>query len=343
MNRKYIVLMLLALAFVSCTKVLDIDDTAGRQLVVNAEPMAGRQAFVNMSYTRFFLDNNNDQPINGANLTLYVNGTPYTSDSIRHCNYYFGYTLQPGDSLVLDAVAPDGRQAHAATYVPLLPDITGFNVNYRRTPVFNYLSVNFNLSDHSNVDEIYSIAVQVRDSGARFNEWLADFDTVDTLHYTYFCLPGAPDITDNDVCPYIPMVEEPFMLYGSRIMFLDRRIAGRQDMPVTLLIPLLRDTNEVEPFKHEYVVTFKSVTPARYRYTISAASQGGSVSMFAEQGQAYGNVDGALGIFAGSAGYKYRFDKDSVMNAVGRGDGDVKTEPSYGVFDMQKLEKFCRF
>ena len=82
----------LIVAFTACTKVLEIDEPTERQLVVNAEPMAGHQAFVNFSYTRFFLDDNNEQPVTGGTVTLIVNGTPYSADSVRHCNYFFPYT-----------------------------------------------------------------------------------------------------------------------------------------------------------------------------------------------------------------------------------------------------------
>ena len=72
-------------------------------------------------------------------------------------------------------------------------------------------------------------------------------------------------------------------------------------------------------FKHEYRITVSSVTPARFRYILSATSQSSMTSFFAEQGEAYGNVSGALGVFAGSAGKRYTFDQDSVLNAEGSG------------------------
>lgn len=317
-NRYRLILCLLAMTLFSCTKVLEIDEPTNRQLVLNAELKAGERAFVNFSYTRFFLDNNNDQPVPGANVKLTVNGTVYTSDSLSKCNYFFPYTLQPGDSLGVDVTVPDGRTVHAKTYVPLMPDVDNFKVNYLSTAIFNYISATLDLSDHADVGEIYSIVVRVRDSGARFDEWAGALDTVDTIHTTYFCLPENPDITSNDVCPYIPLIAEPYMLYGARVMFLDNNISGRQNYPITILIPQLVDTNEREPFKHEYIIDVKSLTPAQFRYQLSLASQGSMTGFFAEQGQAYCNVDGALGIFAGTSGVKYTFCQDSVVGTDNR-------------------------
>lgn len=312
MKKRLLVLMLAAISLSACTKELDINPPANRQLVLNAEPQAGTRAFVNFAYTRFVLDQSNDQPVPGADVRLVVNGVEYQSDSMSHCNYFFPYTLQGGDSLSINVLA-DGKSVHATTVVPLTPVVGDFHNLYFKDSIFNFAAVTFKLSDHAGVDEIYSIAVSERDSGMRYNEWTASYDTVDTIVSTYFCLPNNPDITGNDVCPYIPMMAEPLMLYGSRIMFFDRNIAGRQNYQVNMLIPILTDTNEVAPFKHEFIIKVKSITYERYRYNLAMARSGGMTSFFAEQGQMYGNVDGALGIFAGSSGVKYQFCVDSLI------------------------------
>ena len=99
---------------------------------------------------------------------------------------------------------------------------------------------------------------------------------------------------------------------ADRLAFLDRNIDGQQ-YQVPLFILQTRDTTEVPPFKHEYMVEVESVTPARFRYILSASSQGGMTSFFAEQGEVYSNVEGALGIFAGSAKRKFVFSPDTLV------------------------------
>ena len=297
----------------SCTKELDIEPPANRQLVLNGEPLAGTRAFVNFAYTRFFLDNNNDQPVPGAEVTLVANGVRYSSDSLSKCNYFFPYTIQEDDSLAVEVSLPDGRTVNAETWVPFQPVVEDFTVQFRRTLIFNILDARFKLSDHANVNEIYSIAINVRDSGRKYNEWKGTYDTVDTVRTSYFCLPNNPEITSDSVTPYLPMVGHPYMLYGSRIMFLDRRIVGRPNYEVALMIPLFRDTTERAPFKHEYTVEVHSFSAERFRYILSVSSQGGATSFFAEQGSTYGNVDGALGVFAGGAGQKFKFAIDTIV------------------------------
>lgn len=292
----------------SCEKVLDVQP-GEQQLVLNGVPSAGQQAFVNFSRTHFFLDTLNAQPISGATLTLTVNGIDYTPSSVDGCNYFFPCTLQPDDTLCITALA-DGHRVEASTYVPKPPQISNMEVNHFESPSFNFYLAEFTLADHPGYRDLYSLKVEVRDSGARYNEWTGLIDTVDTVSATYFILPNA-DLTSSDVCPYIPLGGYLF----TQLMFTDTRIEG-EDTPVELYIMKLVDTNEIAPFKHYYSITAETLTADRWRYLISVAQASSMTSMFAEQGQPYTNikVDGepGLGIFAGNARYRYIFDPDTI-------------------------------
>lgn len=296
-------MMSLAMAFASCEKTLEVEEPAERELVLNAVPAAGRQAFVHFAHTRFFLDDNNDQPVDGADIVLSINGTPMLPCSTSHCKYFFNHILQEDDSLSIDIHA-DGRSVHAHTYVPLYPVVSNFQSLFAATETFNIVAATFTLSDHANRDEYYKIHVQVRDSGIRYNEWTTSYDTVDSVHSAMFTVPMRPEITSSEVAAYSPM--------GGNLMFLDRKIDG-QDYYIPLWIILLKDTNEVAPFKHEYTVDIESVTPARFMYLLSSGSQNSLTSFFAEQGRVYSNIDGALGIFAGSAKRRYTFALDTIL------------------------------
>ena len=287
----------------SCEKTLDVQEPAERDLVLNAVPAAGRLAFVHFGYTRFFLDDNNDQPVAGAVITLRINDTVQVLDSVVRSKYFFNHLLREDDSLEIDIQAA-GRSVHAKTYVPLYPVLSNFMAALVPTADFNYVLASFNLSDHAGRDEYYNVVVTQRDSGVRYNEWTERYDTVDTVHSTIFFVPYSEEITASNVSSYSPL--------GGRIMFLDRNIDGQQ-YPVPLWILQQRDTLEVPPFKHEYIVEVESVTPARFRYILSASSQGGMTSFFAEQGEVFSNVEGALGIFAGSAKCRFTFNPDTLV------------------------------
>ena len=307
--KKYI-LLLIPLLLASCEKVLDVDEPTDLQLVVNAVPQAGKRAFVYFASSRFFLDPSNDHPLDGASMTLYVNGIPYAPDSVKSCKFFFPYICTPGDTLELDARAGD-RTAHARTYVPLVPTFSNIKLYDQSVGhTLRYYLAQFDFQDHANIDEYYNLRVMVRDSGVRFNEWQQRYDTVDTTHATYFMLRDNPEIR-GDASYTNPMMGFVY----TRNFFNDSEIDGR-NYPVEVAILHLIDTNEVAPFKHEYTVSLESITYARLRYLIDVSRQGGgSTSFFVEQGAVRGNVEGALGIFAGSAKSEITFWPDTLPPA----------------------------
>ena len=297
------VVVLVMVGLASCEKTIDVEPPAERELVLNAVPAAGRQAFVYFGYTRFFLDTDNDQPVGDAEMTFRVNGVARNLDSVRRSKYFFDHVLQEDDTLSVD-VRVGEKRVHAETYVPKYPAVSNVSNIYMASSTFNFVVSSFDLSDHAGRSEYYNVTVTERDSGARFNEWTGKIDTVDTVHSAMFLVPLSEEITSSEVASYSPM--------GGRLMFLDRNIEG-QTYKVPLWIMYLKDTTEVEPFKHEFKVEIESVTPARFRYILSASSQGGLTSFFAEQGRVYSNVEGALGVFAGSAKREYSFSLDTIL------------------------------
>lgn len=296
------------LLLVGCEKVLDIDDNnQQRKLVVNAVPTADQRLFVNFSYTHFFLDNNNSQVVDGAELKMYVNNVAYTPDSVSNCNYFFPVVLAPDDSLRLEATTPRGN-VYAETYVPRMPNIDSVRFASFASSSFNFYTARFNLHDHANYPEYYNITVMQRDSGERYNIWTRQIDTVDTIRNTYFLIPNNPNITASDVTPNMPLAG---YLYTG-LMCTDKRIDGA-DEQVQLYIMHLTDTNEIAPFKHEYTLRIESATYDRFRYLISVASANSMSSFFAEQAQPYTNISGGVGIFAGTGSLTFRFDPDTLV------------------------------
>ncbi len=303
-----LMLLVLALAAASCEKVIEIDDDPSQaKLVLNAIPMPGSQAFVYFARTRFFLDPSNNQPVSVDRMTLTANGTPYAPEADSNCRYFFPYTIAEGDSLTIDILSA-GREVTASTVVPYIPVISDLALtNLADVRTFRFYQADFNFQDHPGLREYYALSVSVRDSGARFNQWRQTLDTVDTIHSTYFLIANSPGITDAEASYSKPMANR---LY-TRNLFNDNLIDG-QLTPVSLLILNLTDTNEVEPFKHEYIVTLESVTPQRMQYLIDVSRQASSGGVFSEQGRVYSNVDGALGIFAAAARSRFTFCPDTL-------------------------------
>ena len=310
-------ILLLLLLFTSCEKVIEIDDDpSAAKLVLNGLPMPESRAFVYFAHTRFFLDPSNDQPVPGAQLTLSVNGIPYAPDSVSRCKYFFPYTYAEGDSLSIDVTTPRGS-VRGQTYVPYTPQLTDISVRNRFGAALRYYRAEFNLHDRPNLREYYNLTVSVRDSGLRRNHWRRVYDTltgtwhpsidtVDTVRTTYFMLPSNPEI-QGDYSYSVPMMGYIY----TRNIFVDEAIDGRTH-PIAIDIINLTDTNEIPPFKHEFTVQLQSLTPARLRYLIDVSRQGSGNNFFAEQGQVRSNLEGALGVFAGSATQKFTFNPDTI-------------------------------
>ena len=311
--KKYIIPIIALFLLCGCEKELHVDDSEGNSIMVlNGVPQAGKRAFINFTNTHFFLDDNGSHPVQGAALTLYINGVPYSPDSVSRCKYFFPDTLREDDQLEIDITSPSGN-VHAETYVPKFPTISATTPPSRwASPTFNFYYLPLKLSDHAGYKEIYSINVMQRDSGMRYDAWTHTYDTVDTIHSSYFAFLGDnSDITSNEVSPNVALAD---MLYGG-LMFLDRRIDGQQNYLIELCIPIFKDTTEVvdseHAFKHWYTVNVESITEDRFWYLISVARNNSMTSFFAEQAQPHSNVEGALGIFAGAAKWQKIFDTDT--------------------------------
>ncbi|MBP5536008.1 MAG: DUF4249 domain-containing protein [Bacteroidales bacterium] len=298
------ILAVLAL-FASCEKVVEFDTTASKaKPVLNAIPSAGKTLFVNYGNTRFFLDDNNEHPISNADITITVNNTTLHPTGNSHCNYFFDYQLQEDDRLQIAITNPDGSRVSSSTYVPRLPRIDSVVSYIDTTQVFNVGIIQFNLHDYAGYPEYYHFAVQQRDSGCRYNEWTKKYDTVDTTYYTYF-LCYTPQFTD----PSVSQSEALGGYFYSDLLATDQ-LADGQTVNANFLLMLLIDTNEVQPFLHQYTMIVESVTPDRFRYLKDVATATSLTTVFAEPSQVYSNVDGALGIFAGAAIRRYKLDID---------------------------------
>lgn len=302
--KKFLLPLLSLLLLASCEDVIEFDTTVSEsQLVLNGVPSCQQQLTLYFGHSRFFLHDGNDNPVDGAEVVVSVNGRDYHPDSVRRCCYYFPYTLQDDDSLAVRITA-GGTTVTAHTYVPRMPQISTPVAFVDSSDVFNCLVANFNINDHPNYREYYCITIRQRDSGARYNQFFQHMDTIDTTYSTYFLcgslspagLVADPDLTGSDVAASVSLGG----YFYDRLLTTDKRINGTSHN-TTLLVMLLKDTTEVYPFVHQYSLDIESVTPDRYQYLQDLGNATSLTQYFTEPAPVYSNVQGALGIFAGNA------------------------------------------
>lgn len=319
MKRPYYFLLLsscLFLLLISCEKVIPVDPaTSEAQLVLNAVPSAERQLTTYFAHTRYFLDNSTNQPVEGVTMTISVNGRDYHPDSIVRCNYYFPYTLREDDSLTV-RVDVNGHAVTASTYVPRMPqvenlravvDTTGRTGEAFGLGAFRLLAINFDLTDYPNHEDYYCITLEQRDSGSRYYNYFDRYDTVDTSFLTYF-ISLDRSLTSPDVSAIAGMGDAFF----NRLLFSDKKIEGKTHNTGLMLL-LLTDTTEIQPFVHQYTLHVESVTPERMHYLKNIATATSQMQIFSEPAGIYTNVTGALGIFAGNARRTYPLIPDTLQ------------------------------
>ncbi len=280
----------------SCEKVIEFDTSISQsELVLNAVPSAQQQLFVNFAHTHFFLDTVNGYPLQDANIVMSINGNTYHPSTQKGCNYFFDYTLQEDDSLFV-TIDAGGRTITSHTTVPRMPIITSPIAQTNDTGAFHLMIVNFNIDDHPNYKDYYCISVRQRDSGSRYIPYLDRYDTIDTTFNTLFLC--------NDKALIDPTLAAEMSFRGfvpaDRLLSSDEMFDGKRHN-TTLMLILLRDTNEVQPYVHQYTLDVETVSPDRFRYLKDIANATSMLQLLTEPPAVYSNVQGALGIFAANA------------------------------------------
>lgn len=290
-NFRLATFLFFALLFASCEKVVQFEiEDIQRQVVVNALPTTDSIFFANISYSRFFLDNQEFPPVTDANVTLDVNGTAMPFSGRNGANYRFAYTVNAGDSLTLTVELPGRAPIIAGTRAVALADISGLCTEIDTLQPITTGNITFTLNDPSNEKNHYLIYIAERDSGRQWNRWEEKWDTIDTVRNAYFNCYNR-EITDLEVNS-----AEGFMDYFTQLLFSDAKIDG-QSYETTLSIPMFKDTAE-HPIERHYTLVLQQLSPEAHRYITEVAAAQGIGQYFAEPARIYSNIRGALGIFA---------------------------------------------
>jgi len=295
MKRYNLLLVILLFFFSSCEKVIEVDPLdSPSQLVLNGVPSAENPFFVYFANSRFFLDTSNNHPVSDVDMLLSVNGTDYRPTRVDKCRYFFDYVAQEDDSLSIQVQAGD-HLVTSNTYVPRMPQISDPVAYINSDSTFNLMVVNFNITDPADYPNYYHFTISQRDSGAIYIPYFDFSDTTDTTRSTFFfCFDQA--LTASNAAA----TEALGGYLYTQLLTTDANIDGRTHN-ASILVILLRDTNEIQPYIHQYSLSVECVTPDRYQYLQDIDVINSMMSMIAEPPEIYSNVNGALGIFAGTA------------------------------------------
>lgn len=292
----FIAMVATLLLCTGCEKVVEfeIEDTE-RDVVVNGLPCTDSMLFVNLTYTRFFLDNREFLPVTNADVSVDVNGVLHTFSSREGANYLFNYYCTEGDTLTVHVNIEGRNEIVGGTRVPALPAIDSLSMILDTTmPFLNSGEVSFVLNDNAMQSNYYYIYITERDSGSRWNEWYHKFDTIDTVYNAYInCMDLS--ITSSSVNS-----SEGILGYFNTLLFTDSLINGEEHkISMSIIIP--KDTAE-HPLQRDYTLVIESLSREAFLYRRAILQATSMSQSFAEPAEIYTNLGrGNLGIFAAIA------------------------------------------
>lgn len=302
---KTLLFLLPLLLAAGCQKVLELDEGMTRQqLVLNGVPSEGQQMSLHFAYSNFFLDTTFNHPVENVDMEVIVNGTSFRPVEIEKCNYKFNYTIQEDDQVSVTIHTPT-QCVTAHSYVPRAPILRNLSSRIDSSGSFNLLRIKFTIEDHPNYNDYYCFTIERRDSGLYHHPIADKYDTIDTVFRNVYFSCFDKDLTQSSVAAS----EAIGGYFYSQLLTTDKRIDGTNH-PTELIVIMTRDTNERKPYLHQFALRVETATPERYNYLSEVASSTSMMQLITEPAPVHGNVENALGLFAGNAVRRYELDVD---------------------------------
>lgn len=321
--------LLTALAMTGCQKVIDFDyDDIDPLVAVYCNPVCGEPVNVRLTYSRFFLASGDYEVIDNATLRLEVNGTvlpevPTFNDSVVYGRktYNFSYRPQSDDTLTLYIHVPasgkhEAKDLVCGTRMPTAPQLTNVaatvsNLNVYSATDYNFsVALRFTLDDDADVQNYYSVSTSLLDSV--FCHYDLDsgrcVDTVIVRRSLFYFTCNDPLLTGNSGFSDAISDDE-----HSSLNFSDENINGRSHT-ITLsgtaycnyYIGSVWDSvgsRYVRPTitaRNYIVLGVGSINRDKYLFDQTSAVSTQDFSFFSEPTQIHSNVQGGIGVMAGS-------------------------------------------
>lgn len=321
--------LLTALAMNGCQKMIDFDyDDIDPLVVVYSNPVCGEPVSVRLTYSRFFLASGDYEVIDNATLRLEVNGTvlpevPAFNDSVVHGHkmYNFSYQPQADDTLTLYIHVPasgkhEAKDLVCGTRMPKAPQLTDVaatvsNLNVYTTTDYSFdVALRFTLVDDADVQNYYSVTTSQLDSLFCHYDFGSgrSVDTVIVRRSLFYFTCNDPlltgtssisDVIDDDEYASMNFSDENIngrshviTLSGSD--FCNYYIGGVWDSVGSRYVrPTITARNYIE-------LSVGSINRDKYLFDQTSAASTQDFSFFSEPTQIHSNVQGGIGVMAGS-------------------------------------------
>ena len=312
MKNKIYLMLVAALLVAGCEKEIPLD-TEGIEpkVVVTGNVVAGKALDVHLTYSRLIFgwhDPGEDYTfdvINNATVSLVANGVAM-GGTLRDSGYYeFGYVPQTGDTLELKVSVPGYDDLAASTIIPHKPVLTDMRTSQRNTSDAEVqIDVRFKLIDPGTEANYYKMRVYMYDTVVyQYTDYNGD-----TVTEVYGDEPLQMSFSCNDAA-ISPMgiddisIDEDVTYYT--LFFTDNAINGENHEIHLSFLQWNGGYWEKESITSRKYVEVELVGMTRdrflYEQSINAAGEDDGLGFFQEPVQVHCNIDGGIGIFAGTS------------------------------------------
>lgn len=286
-------------ASLGCETVVDIEIPAEPpQLVVNSTLVGGAFFRVNLTESQHILDSDFYNPVQGAKVEIYENGTLLTTlpDSLNGNYISNQFEAKKGSSYQIK-VSKSGFQDVLSNVVVPLDTVNFMEITVDTLEIDDfgyleeYLRFSIDFKDNPNIKNYYDFSIY-----REYYGYIYDYDVsppvlIDsTLTITHLY------IESND-----PILEE-YQTYGQNIMFDDDYFNGKEHIMNLLFLDYLNNQYWSDDLVYEsastYYIKMSSTSESHYLYGLSAQLQlWNSDNPFAQPVTVYNNIENGFGVF----------------------------------------------
>ena len=158
--------ILLGALLISCEKYIDMEiPDNGRKIVINSIYNDNTDIVINLTMSRFILDNSDYKPLSGATVELYENdvfiGNLNESEAGMYISSGFRATTGSKQKII---ISKGDQTITAISYLPNKVPITFIDTTRVQKDYMKLLRFRFSVSDPSTTDNFYMIGFAMEDS-----------------------------------------------------------------------------------------------------------------------------------------------------------------------------------
>ncbi len=278
---RFLIIISVVIFLSSCEKYIDMEiPDNGRKMVANCLYSDTGNVTLNLTLSRFILDDAPYNPLSGATVELYEdnNFVGLLTETNQGIYSFTGFTPNPGSNHKI-IISKDGVALTAYSYLPDIQSISFFDTSRVQRDYYEYLRFRFSINDPADTENFYMIGFTIKE------QWTEENSEI----YSIYFLTDEPAIEEYVMDGYGIFSDESF---SGQTKFMDFDLE---------LYNFPSDTNIL-------YVNFLSISKDMYMYIKTMNAQRANDSPFSEPVMVYTNIVNGFGIFGG-----YSIYKDSIL------------------------------